>query len=180
MQWSERHAELEAILFASGEAIPLAKLSEVLGEPTEGIEVLCAELMDEYRFHRRGLRLLRLEDRVQMVSAPEYAEGIRAILEERKSDRLSRSSLEVLSIIAYHEPATKTYVEQVRGVDSSYTIGLLLDRDLIEDCGRLDVPGRPILYRTTQSFLRAFGLSSKEELPELPSLEKSQEEKGSG
>ena len=180
MRWSEHHGELEAILFASGKAISLEALSSVLGITREEVEGLCGELMDEYRFHRRGLRLLRLEDSVQMVSAPEYAAGIRAILEERKPDRLSRSSLEVLTIVAYYEPVTKTYIEQVRGVDSSYTLGILLDRDLIEDCGRLDVPGRPILYRTTQGFLRAFGLSSRTELPELPNLSNNQEEKGSG
>ncbi len=180
MQWSEHHAALEAILFASGEAISLARLSEVLGKTPEYIEQLCGELMDDYRYGQRGFRLLRMEDRVQMVSAPEYAAEILAIMEERKPERLSRSSLEVLSIIAYYEPVTKTYIEQVRGVDSSYTIGLLLDREFIEDCGRLEVPGRPILYRTTPHFLRAFGISSREELPELPRSEQSQEEKGSG
>lgn len=179
MRWTELHAEMEAILFASGEAISLAQLSSVLALPPDTVEAACHELMDEYRFSRRGLRLLRLEDSYQMVSAPEYAERIRAILIGRKPDRLSRSALEVLSIVAYYQPVTKTYIEQVRGVDSSYTLGILLDRDLLEDCGRLDVPGRPILYRTTQSFLRVFGLCSLDELPQLPPVEASEEKKES-
>jgi segregation and condensation protein B len=133
--------------------------------------------MNDYQKTGRGIRLIKLEESYQMVSAPEYATIIRAILDERKPERLSRSALEVLSIVAYYQPVTKAYVEQLRGVDSAYTIGVLLDRELLEEAGRLDVPGRPILYRTSKQFLRAFGLVSLDELPELPNQLKLEEER---
>lgn len=117
----------------------------------------------------RGIRLVRLENSWQMCSAPEYAEYIRRTLENRKPAKLSQPALEVLAIIAYFQPVTKAYIEQVRGVDSSYTVGLLLERGLICEAGRLAVPGRPIQYRTTKNFLRSFGLANLDELPELPS-----------
>ena len=116
-------------------------------------------------------RQIRLEDTWQMCSAPDYADIIRKAFEIRKSAKLSQPALEVLSIIAYYQPTTRAYVDQVRGVDSAYTVGLLLDRKLIEECGRLQVPGRPRLYRTTKNFLRAFHLTSLEDLPDLPGME---------
>lgn len=179
MEWTQIHAKLEALLFASGDALSLDQLASALEQDPKVIQTVLHEMMDEYRFLQRGIRLHRLENCYQLLSAPEYATSIRAILKDRKPERLSRSALEVLSIVAYYQPVTKTYVEQVRGVDSAYSIGLLLDRDLVEPCGRLDVPGRPILYRTTQSFLRLFGLASLDELPELPAVHESEEEKGS-
>ena len=129
---------------------------------------VCQKLADDYSYNRRGIRLIRLDNSYQLCSAPEYADCIRKAFESRKPARLSQPALEVLAVIAYYQPVTRAYVDQVRGVDSSYTVGLLLERELIEECGRLAVPGRPILYRTTQNFLRSFGLSSLEELPELP------------
>ena len=105
-----------------------------------------------------------------MCSAPDYADTIRRAFEIRKPARLSQPALEVLTIIAYYQPTTRAYVDQIRGVDSAYTIGLLQERKLIEECGRLQVPGRPHLYRTTKQFLRAFHLSSLDELPEMPDL----------
>ena len=133
------------------------------------MDTVCQRLADYYSYERRGVRLLRLENSYQLCSAPEYADCIRRAFESRRPARLSQPALEVLAIIAYYQPTTRAYVDQIRGVDSAYTVGLLLERDLIEECGRLAVPGRPILYRTTQTFLRSFGLSSLEDLPELPS-----------
>ena len=112
---------------------------------------------------------MKMEDSYQLCSAPEYGDQIRKAFEIRKPAKLSQPALEVLTIIAYYQPTTRAYVDQIRGVDSSYTVGLLLDRHLIEECGRL--PGRPRLYRTTQSFLRAFHLNSLEDLPQMPGLE---------
>ena len=126
--------------------------------------------MDYYAYERRGIRLLHIEDSWQLCSAPDYADLIRRAFEIRKPAKLSQPALEVLTIIAYYQPTTRAYVDQIRGVDSAYTIGLLLDRKLIEECGRLQVPGRPHLYRTTQQFLRAFHLTSLEDLPEMPDL----------
>ena len=129
---------------------------------------VCQRLADAYRYERRGIRLVRLDNSYQLCSAPEFADCIRRAFESRRPARLSQPALEVLAIIAYYQPATRAYVDQIRGVDSSYTVSLLLERDLIEECGRLAVPGRPIQYRTTQTFLRSFGLSNLDELPELP------------
>ena len=111
---------------------------------------------------------MHVEDTWQLCSAPDYADVIRRAFEIRKPAKLSQPALEVLTIVAYYQPVTRAYVDQIRGVDSSYTLGLLLERKLIEECGRLQVPGRPRLYRTTKNFLRAFHLHSLEDLPELP------------
>ena len=158
---------IEAILFAAGEPIEIARLSAVLEADPKDIEEAANALADELAFNRRGIRIIKLEKRYQMVSSGEMADFITAALETRKPPKLSSSQLEALTIVAYYQPATKAMVEQIRGVDSSYSIGALLNKKLIEDAGRLNVPGRPILYRTTPNFLRTFGLSSLEELPEI-------------
>ena len=170
-EMKEIEAAVEGILFASGEPVHIDRicLAAELDRPTA--ELVLQKLMDYYSFERRGMRLLRLEDSWQLCSAPEYGDQIRKAFEIRKPAKLSQPALEVLTIIAYYQPTTRAYVDQIRGVDSSYTVGLLLDRHLIEECGRLQVPGRPRLYRTTQAFLRAFHLNSLEELPQLPGME---------
>lgn len=168
MEVKELEASLEGILFVAGDPVPAERLCLSLDIDRPTLDAIAQHLSDYYKYERRGIRLVRLEDSYQLCSAPEYAESIRRTLENRKPVKLSQPTLEVLAIIAYFQPATRAYVEQVRGVDSSYTVGLLLDRGLIEECGRLAVPGRPIQYRTTQMFLRTFGLSSLEELPDLP------------
>ncbi len=170
-EMKEVEAAVEGILFASGEPVHIDRicLAAELDRPTA--ELVLQKLMDYYSFERRGMRLLRLEDSWQLCSAPEYADVIRRAFEIRKPAKLSQPALEVLTIIAYYQPTTRAYVDQIRGVDSSYTVGLLLDRHLIEECGRLQVPGRPRLYRTTKAFLRAFHLNSLEDLPEMPGME---------
>lgn len=176
MEVTELHGAVESLLFASGDPVSLERLSQVLEQDTDTVQQAVEALMDDYRFSQRGLRIVKLQNSYQMTSAPEYAVQIRAMMEKRRGEKLSSAALEVLSIIAYFQPVTRAYVEQVRGVDSTYTLGLLQDRELVEECGRLDVPGRPILYRTGQNFLRSFGLESLEELPELPTAESEQEE----
>ena len=170
-EMKEIEAAVEGILFASGEPVHIDRicLAAELDRPTA--ELVLQKLMDYYSFERRGMRLLRLEDSWQLCSAPEYADVIRRAFEIRKPAKLSQPALEVLTIISYYQPTTRAYVDQIRGVDSSYTVGLLLDRHLIEECGRLQVPGRPRLYRTTKAFLRAFHLNSLEDLPEMPGME---------
>ncbi|MBQ9534399.1 MAG: SMC-Scp complex subunit ScpB [Clostridia bacterium] len=170
MELTELECALEAILFACGDSISEGKLCAVLETDKLTLQNAMQNLSDYYDYNRRGIKLLKLEDRYQLCSRPEYAKYVRGALENRRPQSLSPSALEVLTIIAYKQPVTKAYIEQVRGVDSSYTIGSLADKDLIEDCGRLDVPGRPILYRTTERFLRSFGLSSISQLPDLPEL----------
>lgn len=168
MEKSDTLFAIEGILFAAGEPVGVERLCSTLGMDAEAVHSLCRQLADQYSYDRRGIRVIRMEDSWQMVSAPEYAQIIRQAFESRKPAKLSQPALEVLSIIAYFQPTTRAYVDQVRGVDSSYTVGLLQDRDLIEEAGRLAVPGRPILYRTTRNFLRSFNLSSLDDLPELP------------
>lgn len=162
-------AALEAILFAAGEPVAVDRICLTLDLDKATVEAVCQRLADQYSYERRGLRLVRMDGNYQLCSAPEYAPLIRKTFESRKPAKLSQPALEVLSIIAYYQPVTRAYIDQVRGVDSSYTVGLLLERELIEEAGRLAVPGRPIQYRTTKNFLRSFSLSSLEELPELPS-----------
>ena len=159
---------MEAILFAAGEPVGVERLCLALDIDRATADAVAQRLMDTYSYERRGVRILRLDTAYQMVSAPEHADRVRKAFESRKPAKLSPPALEVLAVIAYYQPTTRAYIDQVRGVDSAYTVGLLLDRELIEECGRLAVPGRPILYRTTSAFLRTFGLSSLEELPELP------------
>ena len=169
MELKELEGAIEGILFAAGDPVPVDRICFVLEQDKETVESVCQRLADQYSYDRRGIRLVKLEHSWQMCSAPEYADSIRKTLESRKPAKLSQPALEVLSIIAYVQPVTRAYIEQVRGVDSSYTVGLLLERELICEAGRLSVPGRPMQFRTTKNFLRAFGLSSLDDLPELPS-----------
>lgn len=167
MELEEIKRCLEAVLFAAGEPVGLQRLATAIGAPQEQIEQAAKELMDMYSFERRGVRILVLEDSYQMVSAQDMSDVITRALETRKPPKLTASALETLTVIAYYQPCTKAFVEQIRGVDSSYTVSALLNKHLIEERGRLSVPGRPILYGTTFDFLRTFGLSSLEELPEV-------------
>ena len=171
MEMSELQRAIEAILFAAGEPVELQRLSAVLEQDEKDIKKAVEALADELAFNRRGIRVIRLEKAYQMVSSGEMADYITKALETRKPPKLSASQLEALTIIAYYQPATKAMVEQIRGVDSSYSISALLNKKLIEDAGRLNVPGRPIQYRTTPDFLRVFGLNSLEELPEIDKVE---------
>ena len=168
MEVKELESALEGVLFASGEPVAVERLCLGLEVDRATLDAVAQQLMDRYRYERRGIRLLRLDTSYQLCSAPELAPCIRRTLEGRKPPRLSQPALEVLAVIAYNQPVTRAYVDQVRGVDSSYTVGLLLERELIEEAGKLPVPGRPTLFRTTKNFLRSFGMSSLEELPRLP------------
>ena len=170
MDMREIESAMEGILFASGEPVHVDRLCTALELDRATAEQVLQRLMDYYAYERRGIRLLRMEDSWQLCSAPDYAAVIRRACEIRKPAKLSQPALEVLTIIAYYQPTTRAYVDQIRGVDSAYTIGRLLERRLIEECGRLQVPGRPHLYRTTKQFLRAFHLTSLEDLPEMPDL----------
>jgi len=164
---------IESILFVSGEPVKQSRIAAVLGVFETDVEEAANRLRDQYCFDRRGIRLVKVDDSLQLCSSPEFADCIRFALETRKPPQLSQPALEVLAIIAYFQPVTRAYIEQIRGVDSAYTTGLLAERGLIETCGRLPAPGRPMLYRTTYAFLRTFGLESLDELPELPKVEDS-------
>lgn len=168
---------IEAILFVSGEPVKTSRIAGVLDVEESDVVAAAGRLQDYYSYERRGIRLVKLEDKLQLVSSAEYFDLIRLALETRKPPQLSQPALEVLAIIAYFGPVTKLYVEQIRGVDSGYTIGLLVERELVESCGRLTAPGRPMQYRTTHNFLRVFGLESLDDLPELPHVEGASTEK---
>lgn len=168
MELKDIESAIEAILFASGEPISLERLAAAVDIDEKTASQLVTRLADHYSYERRGMRVLTIDDCYQLASAPEYAPQVRRAMETRRPPQLSQAALESLAVIAYFQPTTKAYVEQIRGVDSSYTVGLLSDRGLIEECGRLAVPGRPILYRTTQTFLRSFGLQTLEDLPPMP------------
>lgn len=171
MEQIELQRAIEAILFAAGERVELSRLAQTLEADARNVEAAVDALADELAFNRRGIRILRLEDGYQMVSSGEMADYVTKALETRKPPKLSASQLETLTIVAYYQPATKAVVEQLRGVDSSYSIGALLNKKLIEEAGRLNVPGRPIQYKTTPDFLRTFGLSSLEELPPIEKVD---------
>ena len=167
MEEAEIKRAIEAILCAAGDPVGVDRMALAIGAGRDQIEVNLKALMDAYSFERRGMRIIRLEDAYQMVSAQELSEVITRALETRKPPKLSASALETLTVIAYYQPTTKAFVEQIRGVDSSYTISALLNKKLIEEQGRLSVPGRPILYGTTPDFLRTFGIASLDDLPEV-------------
>lgn len=163
-------ATLEAILFAAGDAIPIVRLAQATGATPDDVEAALDALADQYDFEQRGIMLVRMEDKAQLCSRPAYADAVRRAVESRKPPQLSPAALEVLTIVAYRQPVTRAYIEQLRGVDSGGTVASLTEKGLIAEAGRLDVPGRPILFRTTDVFLRTFSLSSLSELPELPEL----------
>ena len=171
MERTELERVIEAILFAAGEPVETDRIALAAECDPDEVEAAAKSLMDRLSFERRGLRVVKLENAYQMCSATEMSSYITKALETRKPPKLSASQLETLTIVAYYQPATKAYIEQIRGVDSSYSVGALLNKRLIEECGRLNVPGRPILYRTTPDFLRTFGLSSLDELPEIEKMQ---------
>ena len=163
-------AAIEAILFAAGDPVPAQRIAQVLGVTKEEVYAAAEALANEYIGRGSGLRLLRLEEKLQLCSAPELSADVTRALEQRKPPKLTPAALEVLAIVAYFQPVTRAYIDQIRGVDSAYTVGMLTERGLIEPAGRLDVPGRPTVYRTGDTFLRTMDISSLDELPTLPEL----------
>ena len=170
METEQLQRAIEAILFAAGEPVPISRLAFALETDSSDIEKAGDALADDYAFQRRGIRILKLDKAYQMVSSGEMADFVTKALETRKPPKLSASQLETLTIIAYYQPATKAMVEQIRGVDSSYSVAALLNKKLIAEAGRLNVPGRPIQYQTTADFLRTFGISSLQELPPIEKI----------
>lgn len=170
MELNDLMRAIEAILFAAGERVEIGRLAQTLEVDPKDIVQATDTLADQLAYDRRGIRILRLETGYQMVSSGEMADYITKALETRKPPKLSSSQLETLTIVAYYQPATKAMVEQIRGADSSYSVAALLNKKLIEEAGRLNVPGRPIQYKTTPDFLRTFGLSSLEELPPIDKI----------
>jgi len=169
---NEMQAAAEAILFACGEPLETARMAEALELDVESTDMLLTKLKDELDERGSGLCVLKLGEKYQLCTRLEYADKIRSVLEVKKNAPLSPAAFEVLAVVAYNQPITKSYIEQVRGVDCSGVIATLCQKGLIEEKGRLELPGRPLLYGTTPEFLKCFCISSLDELPELPEKEK--------
>ena len=170
MKIREMQSKMEAILFAAGEPMEIGKLGQVLELDLETVEKILRLLADRYGEEESGLCLLRLDDSVQISIRPQWSSLVRSALDMRRNVPLSQAAMEVLAVIAYNQPVTRAYIEQVRGVDCSGAISGLINKGLVEERGRLELPGRPLLYGTTLDFLRCMGLSSLEELPPLPEM----------
>ncbi len=168
MNLKELQAQLEAVLFAVGEPVEISRLSDCLETDDDTLCTVASQLSAELDKRKSGLCLLRLDNKFQLCTRKEYAAYVRRALEVRKNTPLSNAAFEVLAIVAYNQPVTKSFVEQIRGVDSSGVIASLCQKNLIEEKGRLDLPGRPLIYGTTPEFLRCFCISSLSELPSLP------------
>ena len=159
---------IEAILYAAGYPVKYEKIAEVLGLDLKNTKTLISHMAEAYNAEnsKHGISLLTIDETCQFCTKEQYAPYIREALGIRRGGNLSASSMEVLAIVAYNQPVTRSFIDQVRGVDSSYAVNSLIDKALIASCGRLDAPGRPMLYATTEKFLRVFGLRSLSELPE--------------
>lgn len=161
---------LEAVLFASGDAVSVSRLAEVLGIPEETTYKLLKNMQDIYEGYgeKSGLSLVELDGSFQLCTKEEYAETVKAALDLKRNMPLSNAAMEILAIIAYNQPVTKAFIEQIRGVDSGQTVNSLAEKGLVEEAGRLDLPGKPIAYKTTSNFLRCFGMKNLDGLPPLP------------
>ena len=171
METREYQAAIEAILFASGEPVPVSRLAQALELEESEVQYLAEGLMERYRRQEGGIALRRLDDAYQLCSEAAYAPYVRKAMDIRRNTPLSQAAMEVLAVVAYNQPVTKAFVEQVRGVDCGAVLQGLMAKGLVEEKGRLELPGRPLLYGTTPHFLWSFGLTSLEDLPPLPEKE---------
>lgn len=158
---------IEAVLFASGDPVSLDRLSQALEIDKDTIQKLVSIMMEEREAENSGISIIKIDDSYQMATKPQYSRYIKKLLDQRRNIPLSQAAMETLAIIAYNQPVTKGYIEQVRGVDSGGVVSSLVEKGLVEERGRLDVPGRPILYGTTLNFLRCFGLRTLNDLPRV-------------
>lgn len=165
--------EIEAMLFAVGAPMTVERLCELTGEEEDAVKAAAEKIEARLAADESGIQLIRIEDGYQLCTKPETGDVVKRALELKKAPPLSKATLEVLAIIAYNQPVTRSFVEQVRGIDSSYIVAGLVDKGLICERGQLDAPGRPVLFGTTDAFLRCFGLNSIDDLPEaeLPNPE---------
>ena len=171
MEKGKIKAAVEAVIFACGTPVEAQRIAQALDISTDEAIKMCGQLMEEYESAGRGIRIVRLNDSFQMCTVEEFAQPIRTVLDIRRNTPLSQAAAEVLAVISYNQPVTKAFVEQVRGVDCSGVISGLISRQLIEEKGRLELPGKPLVYGTTEHFLRCFNISSIDELPPIPNDE---------
>lgn len=167
MQLNDKAAAVEAILFASGDPMDTERIADAAGIENSDVPRLIKILSDRYLDNHSAIEIVKLGTKYQMCTRKEYSEYIKSAMESKKQTPLSNAAMEALTIIAYNQPVTKGFVESVRGIDSSSVINSLVDKGLLDEAGRLDVPGRPVAYKTTDNFLRCFGLASLDDLPPL-------------
>ena len=180
MEIKKIRGAIEAILFASGDSVSTDRVAQVLSLDRATAAKLLQSVMDDFNKEDGGVRIVKLEDSYQMCSNPIYAEEIRQALDLHRNTPLSQAAMEVLAIVAYNQPVTKAFVEQIRGVDCSGVLGSLTAKGLIEERGRLELPGRTLLYGTTSDFLRCLNISSLNELPPLPHKKEESEKEREG
>ena len=173
MNQKKLRAAVEAMLFAYAEPVGAEKLAQALQVPVTIVEPVLEELRSRYAREDSGLCLLHLDTHWQLATKTDFADPIRRLLDSRRSVPLGPAAMETLTIIAYNQPVSRAFIEQVRGVDSSSSVSSLLEKGLIEEAGRLDLPGRPVAFRTTDVFLRCFGLSTLDDLPPIHTKEES-------
>lgn len=171
MKAKDMKGAVEAILFAAGEPLEVERIAEALETDVEYVESVLRELSDSLEDDSGGICLIKMDNKYQLCTKKEYADEVRAVLEIKKNTPLSNAAFEVLAVIAYNQPVTKSYIEQIRGVDCSGVVQTLIAKGLIEERGRLELPGRPLVYGTTSEFLKCFCISSLDDLPDLPEHE---------
>lgn len=176
MKINKLNAAIEAILFSSGEPVETEKIAQALEVESDTVNKLVDNLAIQYDERQSGLQIIKLGDKYQMITRSDFSDYVRSVLEVKKNAPLSQAAFEVLAVVAYNQPVTKAFVEQVRGVDCSGVVNTLCQKGLLEEKGRLDLPGRPLLYGTTDEFLRCFSVSSLDELPSLPHEENEKNE----
>ncbi len=176
MKINKLNAAIEAILFSSGEPVETEKIAQALEVNSDTVNKLVDNLSIQYDERQSGLQIIKLGDKYQMITRSDFSDYVRSVLEVKKNAPLSQAAFEVLAVVAYNQPVTKAFVEQVRGVDCSGVVNTLCQKGLLEEKGRLDLPGRPLLYGTTDEFLRCFSVSSLDELPSLPHEENEKNE----
>lgn len=170
MEINQIQAIVESVLFAAGDAVELEKLADITDVDKKSLREIIKKMMDVYNYERRGIHIIQLDDAYQMCTRGEYYPYVSRLAEPRRKQNLSGAAMEVLSIVAYKQPVTRTVIENIRGVNCDYIVNRLVEKNLIKEVGRLDVPGRPILFGTTREFLRCFGISSLSELPDFESF----------
>lgn len=175
MTMSELTSAFEAVLFSGGEPQSIDRFSQVFDITPEKVVKVMEALEKKLNEQKSGLELLRLDNTYQLATKAEYADYIKKMFDIRRRTPLSPAALEVLAVVAYNQPVTKSFIEQVRGVDCSGVVTTLVEKGLIEECGRLELPGKPLLYGTTKNFLRCFGINDLSELPPLPKNENAEE-----
>lgn len=171
MEWTKAKAIIESVLFAMGETVEISKLADLIEEDVRTTKKILAEMAESYAAEERGIELAQFDTSVQLCTKAEYYEYLIKLAKAPRKMTLSDAVLETLSIVAYKQPVTRLEIEKVRGVSCDFAINKLLEYDLITELGRLDAPGRPILFGTTEQFLRSFGVKSLEELPEMSTVQ---------